>query len=330
MEYTAPGVLDTGTIDLPPMGPEVSPPVPAEGPRVEMMVTPQAAASRRRADWRGLAGEVVQFTGAAPFEYRFQGQIHLLTSYERAIRSAGETWIDGRQVSTRHDFGRTLSFIPQGHQLKGSFVPRVLPLSSYFYIDPARLPADPELRFAETDFAPMLFFDDPALWSTTHKLMGLIESPGAERLYAETLGALLAVELIRVHQGVGMAVPADRGGLAAWQQRIACDYIEANLDRAIGLEFPGRACPPQPDPFLPRLPPLPRHAAAPLSHPPAPRACQDPAGRSRALDYRGRHGQRFRRLQQLRHRLPQGHGADAAAISPELVLAESERLPCVT
>ena len=142
-----------------------------------MTVTPRAAASRRRADWRGLAGEVVQFTGAAPFEYRFQGQVHLLTSYERAIRSAGETWIDGRQVSTRHDFGRTLSFIPQGHQLKGSFVPRVLPLSSYFYIDPARLPADPELRFAETDFTPMLFFDDPALWTTTHKLMGLIESP---------------------------------------------------------------------------------------------------------------------------------------------------------
>jgi len=201
-----------------------------------MAVTPRAAASRRRADWRGLAGEVVQFTGAMPFEYRFQGQVHLLTSYERAVRSAGETWIDGRQVSTRHDFGRTLSFIPQGHQLKGSFVPRVLPLSSYFYIDPARLPADPELRFAETDFAPTLFFDDPALWTTTRKLMGLIESPGAERLYAETLGALLAVELIRVHQGVGMAVPADRGGLAAWQQRIACDYIEANLNRDIGLE----------------------------------------------------------------------------------------------
>jgi len=236
MEDTGPGVLDIGRIDLPPLESEAPPPALADGPRVEMTVTPRAAASRRRADWRGLAGEVVQFAGAAPFEYRFQGQVHLLTSYERAIRSAGETWIDGRQVSTRHDFSRTLSFIPQGHQLKGSFVPRVLPLSSYFYIDPARLPADPELRFAETDFAPMLFFEDPALWTTTRKLMGLIESPGAERLYAETLGALLAVELMRAHQGVGMAPPADRGGLAAWQQRIACDYIEANLDRDIGLE----------------------------------------------------------------------------------------------
>jgi AraC family transcriptional regulator len=82
----------------------------------------------------------------------------------------------------------------------------------------------------------MLFFDDPALWATTRKLVGLIESPGPERLYAETLGALLAVELTRAHNGVGMAPTADRGGLAAWQQRIACDYIEANLDRDIGLE----------------------------------------------------------------------------------------------
>jgi hypothetical protein len=135
----------------------------SDGSPVEMTVTPRAAASRRRADWRGLAGEVVQFTGTAPFEYHFQGQVHLLTSYERAVRSAGETWIDGRQVSTRHDFGRTLSFIPRGHPLKGSFVPRVLPLSGYFYVDPARLPADPEQCLpAEIDFVPMLFFDDPA------------------------------------------------------------------------------------------------------------------------------------------------------------------------
>jgi len=33
------------------------------------------------------------------------------------------------------------------------------------------------------------------------------------------------------------APPADRGGLATWQQRVACDYIEANLEREIGLDF---------------------------------------------------------------------------------------------
>ena len=39
-----------------------------------------------------------------------------------------------------------MSLIPRGHSFKGSFVPRVLPLTAYFYIDPERLVADPELR----------------------------------------------------------------------------------------------------------------------------------------------------------------------------------------
>ena len=205
---------------------------------VSVAVRPQTAARRRRAQWLGLAGEVAQFTGSAPFEYEFQGPVHLLTLIERGVRAAGETRVDGMPVSRRHDLGRTMSLIPRGHRFKGSFVPRVLPLTGYFYIDPARLPADPELRFGEIDFSPMLFFEDPALWGTARKLMGLIEAPGpAPRLYAESLAALLAVELVHANKGMAAAPPAGRGGLATWQQRVACDYIEANLEREIGLDF---------------------------------------------------------------------------------------------
>ena len=110
---------------------------------VSVAVRPQTAARRRRAQWLGLAGEVAQFTGSAPFEYEFQGPVHLLTLVERGVRAAGETRVDGMPVSKRHDLGRTMSLIPRGHRFKGSFVPRVLPLTGYFYIDPARLPADP-------------------------------------------------------------------------------------------------------------------------------------------------------------------------------------------
>jgi AraC family transcriptional regulator len=216
--------------------------LPADPGKVDMTgvsvtVRPHTAARRRRGEWHGLAAEVAQFTGSAPFEYEFRGPVHLLTLVERGVRAAGETRVDGIPVSKRHDLGRTMSLIPRGHRFKGSFVPRVLPLTGYFYIDPPRLPADPELRFDKIDFAPMLFFEDPALWSTARKLMGLIEAPGpAPRLYAESLGALLAVELVNANKGMAAAPPADRGGLAAWQQRVACDYIEANLEREIGLD----------------------------------------------------------------------------------------------
>lgn len=236
MDDTTPHRIDTSSWES-----EIPVPAqftPADLTGISVTVRPRTAAKRRRADWQGLSGEIAQFTGSAPFEYEFQGPVHLLTVVERAVRSDGETRVDGMPVSRRHDFGRTMSFIPRGYRLKGSFVPRVLPLTAYFYIDPARLLADPELRFGEIDFTPRLFFDDPALWGTARKLMGLIEAPGpAPRLYAETLGALLAVELVRAATGMAEPPPADRGGLAAWQQRIACDYIEANLDREIGLEF---------------------------------------------------------------------------------------------
>src|SRR5262252_6975932 len=68
--------------------------LPAEASRIDMTgvavaVRPQTAARRRRAQWRGLSGEVAQFTGSAPFEYEFQGPVHLLTLVERGVRAAG-------------------------------------------------------------------------------------------------------------------------------------------------------------------------------------------------------------------------------------------------
>jgi AraC family transcriptional regulator len=115
-------------------------------------------------------------------------------------------------------------------------VPKVLPRTTYFYIDPRGIAADPELRFAEIDFRPRLFFDEPALWATAHKLISLIESPGeGSRLYGDALGSVLAVELARMQNGAPASVKRARGGLAAWQQRIVREYIEGHLANDIAL-----------------------------------------------------------------------------------------------
>jgi AraC family transcriptional regulator len=204
-------------------------------PRVRLR--PGDVARRHEASWRGLTAEAVQFIASEGFEYDFTAPCHLLIAADRGIRIKGESRVDGVVASSRRDIGRTLSFIPKGYVFRGSFVPRVLPKTGYLYIDPAAPLADPELGFGDIEFEPRLFFTDAALWTTATKILGLVESPeGSSRLYAETLAASLAIELSRLESGGGQPVAAERGGLAGWQRRIVCDFINDNLDRDISLE----------------------------------------------------------------------------------------------
>jgi AraC family transcriptional regulator len=202
-------------------------------------VNPGEAAKRRGVTWRGLTVEIVQFTAAGPFEYGFRAPMHLFVVIDRAVRSGGETLVEGLRPSTRRDFGQTMTFVPAGHRFHGSFVPRVLPRATYFYIDPESPIAPPELGFADLDFAPMLFFHDPALWITAQKLIRLIEAGGSDSLlYGETLTSLLMVELARLHPAHRPQEPRPapgRGGLAGWQQRLVCDYLQDNFDRDVSL-----------------------------------------------------------------------------------------------
>jgi AraC family transcriptional regulator len=199
-------------------------------------ISPREAIRSQVADWHGIKAEIVQFTGEGPFEYEFRAPVHLFIACDRAVRIGGETRVDGLVPSSLRDFSRKLCFVPAGRTFRGSFVPKVLPRTTYFYIDPICIPADPELRFAEIDFLPRLFFDDAALWGTVQKLNWLIENPSqGSRLYADALISVLGVELARLQNGWPAPVKPARGGLAGWQQRIVRDYIEENVANDIPL-----------------------------------------------------------------------------------------------
>jgi AraC family transcriptional regulator len=201
-----------------------------------MKLRPGNIARRREASWSGLTAETVQISAADGFESEFTAPCHLLIATERGIRDKGESRVEGVVVSTRRDIGQTLSFIPKGYVFRGSFLPRVTPRAGHLYIDPATPLADAEIGFADIDFTPSLFFTDLALWTTATKILGLVNaSEGISRLYAETLTAALAIELLRLRPGGGGPLSVGHGGLAGWQQRIACDFINENLDRDISL-----------------------------------------------------------------------------------------------
>jgi AraC family transcriptional regulator len=204
--------------------------------QIRVSISPFDSVRRQTMSWRGVTAEVVQFTGSEPFNYEYRSPIPLFIACQRGFRTDGETQIDGLKPSNLRDFSRKMAFVPAHHTFRGTFVPRVSLRTVYFYIDPSQLAVDPELEFAALDLSPRLFFEDPVLRGTAEKLIAVIENPGsASRLYAEALSAVLAIELVRLERGSPTVTATARGGLATWQERAACDFIEAHLTEDIAL-----------------------------------------------------------------------------------------------
>jgi AraC family transcriptional regulator len=199
-------------------------------------ITPSHIVKRRFISWRHMAAEVVQTTSQERMEYRFEGRRHMLAICERCTRRDGEAFVDGLRRSTLRDTSRKLLFIPAGHNYYEWQEPRTPAHVTYFYFEDP-LPADEsEICDMEASLCPRLYFEDVAIWGTAYKLKRLVESSTSEdQLYAESLGALLVHELMRLNRGERRVEQTTRSGLSAWQQRIAVSYIEEHLAEPISL-----------------------------------------------------------------------------------------------
>lgn len=196
--------------------------------------SPPEITRRYRAAWDGIRVDAVQVVRNEPFEYGFRGEHHLLIACELAERHDGETAIDGLPKSSARNLTRKISFVPAGHQFHGWQKPRVPARVTYFYIDPRAPLLDPELRFAETEFRPLMFVFDRDIWETAMKLRAEAERAGPS-LYAEALSRVLLHELLRFNGGTPQPAPVVRGGLAAWQRKRVAEYIEEHLDEDISV-----------------------------------------------------------------------------------------------
>jgi AraC family transcriptional regulator len=183
-----------------------------------------------------MTAETVQAKTLDRIEFRFRAPMHLLVVCERGVRRDGDTFVEGLPRSALRDLTRKLTFVPAGHEYHEWQDPRILTRLAYFYFDPGWLPVQDELGSADMPLAPRLFFEDQALSCTARKLETLIDNPESNsQLYFEALSVVLAHELMRVNGGTPCVKSPVRGGLAAWQQRIAADYIEENLAQQISL-----------------------------------------------------------------------------------------------
>ncbi len=229
---------------------DVSTPIAANAGRPSMVApsvactpvefNPPDIARRDTAAWNGLHMDAIEIVRREPYAYGADASCHLLIMAERGERDDGETLVEGLPRSTLRNFSGRLSFVPSGHRLRGWQKPRVLTRVTYFSIDPRGPLIDPELRFAETEFKPRLFFRDPELWTLGSKLKAQSGNPApGQRQYAETLSILLAHELLRLNNAAaGEGADARsyvRGGLAAWQRNRVADYVEEHLAETVSL-----------------------------------------------------------------------------------------------
>src|SRR6478736_9963206 len=112
-------------------------------PHPLVAITPGDSFRRRMVRSTGVTAEIVQETGSERLEYRFKAPVHLLVVFERGVRREGDTDVEGLPRSSLRDLARKFVFVPAGHTYCDWHEPSTPARITFFYFDPADLPAAP-------------------------------------------------------------------------------------------------------------------------------------------------------------------------------------------
>jgi AraC family transcriptional regulator len=183
-----------------------------------------------------MAAETAKATETCRVEVRFQAPVHLLILFEEGARRDGFTCVEGLRRSELRNYKGKFVFVPAGYEFYDWQEPSRLSQAAYFYFDPAVLPLESATEHTDVPLAPRLFFEDAGLWDIATRLKALVEGPEPiDRLYCESLGVVLAHELVGLGSGGTRVEPPIRGGLAGWQERAVASYIEEHVADQIPL-----------------------------------------------------------------------------------------------
>ncbi len=189
--------------------------------------------------WSVLDAEHVAMLRPQPHDFSLHSSRHYLAWLD-IYRRDGETFADDLPRSTLRDARSKLIFIPAGCRLQGWAQPGTAPIAfTGAYLDPA---IGSWLEAGEPTLAPMLHFEHPLLAQLVLQLDRILAQPeNYSRVHVESLAIVLLSEIMNC-QAVDLT-PSRRnerrsqlkGGLASWQRKVVCDYIEANLYQEISL-----------------------------------------------------------------------------------------------
>lgn len=181
-----------------------------------------------------FSAEYIQLAVTAPYDFAWHGPLFYLAIHD-IRRHDGETCLDGSVRSNATDLRNKLTFAPPDCSISG-WTHNALPINSRtaLLINPKLLADELGARFRQENFSPMLYFEDESLRSSLAKIQRLLCSETTpDRLYTETLGLLVAMELCQI-SGNAPAAETSRG-LSERQIKLVLDFIQSNLHKQISL-----------------------------------------------------------------------------------------------
>ncbi len=191
-----------------------------------------AVVFKRKAVWDGIRLEHFRFRAGELPEHAHKEHMVLMPLSEKCdgeIRTASGFRVKG---STRG----SACVIPSGHAFSAKLKGEAEHLA--IYLDPSVV-----LRAASEATAPSGFevvercsLDDPVVRHVGLALLAEVDSEGLSgRLYAESLGNVLAVHLLRHYTAAEHNAQKFTGGLSGQRLRVVKDFIAENYERDLGL-----------------------------------------------------------------------------------------------
>jgi AraC family transcriptional regulator len=197
---------------------------------------PSDRAKTRRINCDLFSAEYVQVAVTGPYDFTWHSSQFYLAIHD-IRKHEGETCLGGSLCSNATDIRNKLTFAPPDCSLRGwSHNLRRINSFTALSIDPELFVGEISTRFREANFPPMLYFEDESLRSSLAKFQHLLCSETIpDRLYAETLGLLIAMELCKISgNAAAIETPGSRA-LSERQKRIVLDFIQSNLHQQMSL-----------------------------------------------------------------------------------------------
>jgi AraC family transcriptional regulator len=190
------------------------------------------AARRSRADWPGLSLERYVNEDLTPREFSLTADRVFLCFCRQAPRRDGGIAIDGHEMPFLKTQDR-IHLTTAGASFRGWVEPTGTHDLLFLHLAPVFFHGIDDRQVA---LEPRIDFQSPALWASVQKLQHEMSEPGmCGALYAETIGRILAVELLRSQHGQAISVAPRSGGLTPRQLRIVTSWMIDYLAEPVSL-----------------------------------------------------------------------------------------------
>lgn len=187
-----------------------------------------------RCDWSGVSAELLTTSDPRAYDFRFDGPALYLCFGLSGRRKDSVVRIDGEKPTRFLEIANRFHVVPSGARFEGFAAPATPQRFIQVYLDARQGGLHPDIDLAEV--APRLAATDAGLLSTARKFEDAITAPKPMgRLYGETLGCALAIELLRWQHNNRNSGPPQRGGLSASQHTRVTGFIRDHLADDVSL-----------------------------------------------------------------------------------------------